>query len=338
MSDDYLWDRTGTPDPEVKRLENLLAEARHRQRPLELPPSIDTRTVVPLASWRRIVPTMALAATILLLVGGEWMSLRRAPDTWKVEPLDGTPTVKATPIHDWRGLRAEEWLVTDAASSARLFADEVGEVEIGPSSRIRIVTTRRGEHRIDMAQGTLRAYIWASPGQFHVNTPSATAVDLGCAYTLEVDARGDGVLRVTAGWVGFELRGRESRVPAGAICATRPGLGPGTPYFEDASPDLGDALTLLDEASGAPADALDEALAAARPRDAFTLWHLLSRVDRSLAGRVYDRLAALAPPPEHVRREDVLSGNRAALDAWWDALGLGESARFRTYRLQTPPQ
>ena len=77
--------------------------------------------------------------------------------------------------------------------------------------------------------------IWAPPGQFVVDTPSAVTVDLGCAYTLQVDDSGAGLVRTSLGWVGFRLNGHESFIPAGAACATRPKVGPGTPYFEDAS-------------------------------------------------------------------------------------------------------
>ena len=38
-------------------------------------------------------------------------------------------------------------------------------------------------------------------------------------------------ISVTTGWVGFEWRGRESFIPAGAVCLTRKSLGPGTPYL-----------------------------------------------------------------------------------------------------------
>jgi hypothetical protein len=338
MNDDYLWDRSGTPDPEVVRLESLLAEARHSRRALDLPPVIAAQPVVPRARWRRIVPSLALAATILLLIGGEWASLRRTASGWTVETMSGVPTFGAERVQNRQDLQTGEWLETDATSSARMSAADVGEVEIGPASRVRIVTTRKGEHRLSLAQGLLHAYIWATPGQFRVETPSATAIDLGCAYSLEVDSKGDGVLRVSAGWVGFEDRGRESRVPAGAACATRTGRGPGTPYFEDASQAFVNALYLLDDGAGAAVDAAGVVLSEARPRDAFTLWHLLSTADRSIAGRVYDRLAAIAPPPAGVGREAVLGGNRAALDAWWDSFGIGEAARFKRWRLQSPPQ
>jgi hypothetical protein len=62
--------------------------------------------------------------------------------------------------------------------------------------------------------------------------------------------------------------------------------------------------------------ALDSVLEAARPRDTLTLWHLLARVEGDERARVYERLAALAPPPDGVTREGVLRLDRDMLDAW----------------------
>ena len=95
-------------------------------------------------------------------------------------------------------------------------------------------------------RGRIRALIWAPPRNFFVNTPSAVAVDLGCAYTLDVDPRGWGLVHVTSGWVAFEYGGRESFIPQNAVCATRPRFGPGTPHYADASPALVEALSILD--------------------------------------------------------------------------------------------
>ena len=178
---------------------------------------------------------------------------------------------------------------------------------------------------MSLSNGTIHARIWAPPKLFFVNTPSATAVDLGCEYTLEVDFNGAGLIKVSLGWVSFEGYGRESFIPDGAIGTTRPGAGPGTPYYEDAPSGYGEALAILDYG---PADdprragALDLILSTARRRDVLTLWHLLSRGTAAERERVYDRLASLAPPPEGVTRSAVLSGDRPAIDQWWDSLGL----------------
>ena len=92
----------------------------------------------------------------------------------------------------------------------------------------------------------MSARIWAPPRLFFVDTPSAVAADLGCAYTLEVDENGGSLLRVTSGWVALQLKDRESIVPAGAACETQPGIGPGTPYFEDAPTVFREALRKID--------------------------------------------------------------------------------------------
>ena len=341
MSDDYLWNRSGEPDPEVARLERALGQFRYRARPLDLP-SVTARPRSP-AAWRGYVVPLALAATVALMVAGTWQGRPQpAPGSsgssaaaqagpWTVASVRGTPTLALAPVNREAPVPADGWLETDASSSARLSAGEVGHVDVGPGSRVRVVTAGPGEHRLALVRGRLDAFIWASPGEFFVETPSAVAVDFGCAYTLEVDPDGAGRLRVTVGWVGFELNGRESLVPAGAVCATRPGRGPGTPHFEDAAPGFTEGLARLDAGQPGAGASLEQVLGAARPRDALSLWHLLLRLDKPAAGRVHDRLVELAPPPPGVTRERVLQGDREALDAWWDTFGLGEASYFRMW-------
>src|SRR5207302_146939 len=129
----------------------------------------------------------------------------------------------------------------------------------------------------------------APRGLFFVDTPAGTAVDLGCAYTVAVDSGGNGRIRVTGGYVEFDWGGRRSIVPLGFRADTRQGFGPGTPYAEDASQALRQAVAAFDFANGGPT-AVRRALAAARSEDAVAVWHLLERVDPSLRRAVYDRL------------------------------------------------
>jgi hypothetical protein len=125
------------------------------------------------------------------------------------------------------------------------------------------------------------------------------------------------------------------------MCVTRPNLGPGTPYFKDASADFQSALAKFDTAGTdqtARMQALDLVLLQARERDALTLWHLLARTGDERRGKVFDRLAELIPPPPKVTREGVLNGDRAMLDAWWDKLGLGETEWWRMWKGPLPTQ
>ena len=188
---------------------------------------------------------------------------------------------------------------------------------------------------MSLVEGTIHARIWAPPKFFFVNTPAAVAIDLGCAYTLQVQPDGSGLVRVTHGWVGFEHAGRESFIPEQAVCVTRPGIGPGTPQYEDAPASFPDALAILDFAS--PSDvrrpaAYEAVLSQARRRDALTLWHLLQRGTADERASVYERMAALAPPPAGVTRDAVLSGDRRAIDVWWNSLGLDSTTWWRMWK------
>jgi hypothetical protein len=270
---------------------------------------------------------IGIAVVLLLVVGfGVWRFYpRESRPSWEVARIDGTPRIGTSRIDDKGRLAVGQWLETDGNSRAQIEVSSIGQVNIDPNTRIRLVETRPTEHRLELAHGKLSAKIWAPPRLFFVDTASAVAADLGCAYTLEADDQGAGVLHVTSGWVALQLKDRESMVPAGASCATRPGVGPGTPYFDDASENFRQALTDLDFGLAAVDmpylhSPLERLLAESRRRDTLTLWHLLSRVKGSDRAHVYDRLAGLIPPPESVTREGVLQLNEQMLQLWKDKL------------------
>lgn len=296
----------------------------------ELEARIDATSAAPAAAARPVsfwwnARVAAVAASLLIAVGIAviWIYSRESRPFWVVAKLAGAPTIGNSAIHDEGRLALGEWLETDAASRAKIEVASIGQVEIDPNTRVRLLATKVTEHRLELARGRLSAYIWAPPRLFFVDTPSAVAADLGCAYTLEVDDVGAGLLRVTSGWVALQLHGRESMVPAGAACATRPVVGPGTPYFEDASASFREALTRVDFDSlqGKELDAvLEIILLQARQRDTLTLWHLLARVEGTARERVYDRLNVLAPQPQGVTREGILQLNEQMLQLWKDNL------------------
>ena len=205
-------------------------------------------------------------------------------------------------------IKVGDWLQTDASSRARITVGSIGTVDVEPNTRVRLVAASPTEHRLTLARGEISATVTAPPRLFLVDTPASTAVDLGCAYKIRTDESGDGVLRVTSGWVSLEWKGRESLVPAGADCRTRSRTGPGTPYFSDAPEALQQALAVFDSGSGgpAPSNVLGTILAEARVRDTLTLWHLLSRVESAERVRVFNRMVELIPLPASVSRDKVL--------------------------------
>jgi len=215
-------------------------------------------------------------------------------------------------------LRAGEALQTDASSEAQVKIANIGELTIDPNTKIRLLVTKSDEHRIALDHGKMEARTWAPPRLFIVDTPSATAIDLGCKYTLNVEDDGSSLLHVTLGLVALELHGRETVVPAGAFCRTRHGAGPGTPYFEDSSKQLQAALDYVDshKEGSERTRQLQIVLRESHIRDALSLWHLIPRVDAPSRGLIYDRLAELLPPPRGVTREGIIALDPQMLKTW----------------------
>ncbi|RPJ60007.1 MAG: hypothetical protein EHM23_11965 [Acidobacteria bacterium] len=238
---------------------------------------------------------------------------------WTVTGLAGTPMIGVRPASEGGSLPVGEWLETDGASRAEIEVANIGQVELRPNSRLRVLRSGANEHRMALDKGSMSALILAPPRLFFVETPSALAVDLGCAYELTVDSKGNGHLAVTAGWVALEYEGRQSLVPAGASCVSRPGSGPGTPYFTDASADFQTALNEIDLGFSLDA-ALGELLRKSRVRDTLSLWHLLPRLSAERRELVWERLNELLPAPEGVTREGILGLNQPMLDRWKDDL------------------
>jgi cytoskeletal protein RodZ len=84
MKDDYLWDKSGQPDPEIQQLEEILGTLRYQPKPLALP----------VVRRRSYFPLLAIAATLLLalLATGIWIRVRMqsAPEQ-KEAKVNSTP-------------------------------------------------------------------------------------------------------------------------------------------------------------------------------------------------------------------------------------------------------
>ena len=99
IDDDYLWDKTGRPDPEIQQLEKVLGTLRYQPRPLEIPTSFQPGRVR--SFFRGLAPRLAIAATIaILLLGlGLWLGLQRLQRNRQAEVAANskTPAASSTP-------------------------------------------------------------------------------------------------------------------------------------------------------------------------------------------------------------------------------------------------
>ncbi len=232
---------------------------------------------------------------------------------FQFETLAGMPRVGS--LSTASSLAVGDYLETDTESKARIQVANIGNVEIAPNSRVKLVGSDPKQHRLSLERGVLEAQIIAPPRLFFVDTPSAVAVDLGCAYKLEVDRAGNSYLHVTSGFVALERGGRESIVPAGAMCITKRGKGVGTPFSAETSEKFRAALERFDFSNGG-SRAVGDMLANRNFYDMISLWHLLTRVPKADREKVYDALAAYVTPPVDVSKVGLLSLDKKMLASW----------------------
>src|SRR5260370_34133874 len=205
MSNDYLWDGSGKPDPDIENLEKTLGRFRHNRTAPEFPEIIpgDVRKR-PGFSWPlSIFPRFVFGtAAITVLIMSTWFAYRwyrdtRGEEKFAVIGLQGSPMVGAQTFTNQAQLSVGQSLITDQLARARIQINGFGDVTVEPNSRVRLVDSRANRKQLALDRGVVRARINAPPRQFYVETPSAMAVDLGCEYTLTVDDSGGGLLRVT---------------------------------------------------------------------------------------------------------------------------------------------
>jgi hypothetical protein len=299
MSDEYLWDGTGEPDPEIARLETVLAGYRYSTRPKR--PRLRNPKLM-----------LAVAACLLLFaLAGIW--LRRSPlSQWQIAG---------------KRVTVGQTIDTTGHGGTTLEAPSFGEVRLDTNSRLQVLPSSVGNERLALRRGTMHALIWAPPASFLVETPSAKTIDLGCSYTLTVLPDNSGILSVQTGWVAFQNGSLESFIPAGAVCHTRPRRGPGLPYFESASKELSNAIAKYDSTAGR--EGLSDIVSSVRKEDALTLWHLVVRTSGADRDLVVRRFAELAPG---IDAAGLKAGNSAAVDQAWNLLGLGKTDWWRMWK------
>src|SRR5580704_6639843 len=108
MSDEYLWDGTGEPDPEIARLETVLAGYRYSARPKR--------------PWlRNPKMILAVAACVLLFAAGALWLHRRPLSEWQIAG---------------KRVTVGQTIVTAEGGGTTLEAPFFGEVKLDAHSRL----------------------------------------------------------------------------------------------------------------------------------------------------------------------------------------------------------
>jgi len=299
--DDYLWDRKGPADPDVARLEQLLAPLAH-DAPL------DELRLRRRRRWSMLaIGSVVAAAAAVALVWWRW------PDQPGATCSNGFAFTRGGTE---RGVLCVGGVLDTGAQRAELAIANIGKAELGAGTRVRLDQTSAERHELYLERGRLHARVDAPPRLFAVATPSANVTDLGCEYTLAVEPNGAGTITVQSGKVELATGTAGAIVVAPMRTHARllPGRRPGLPVVDGAGKALEAAVAAFERGA---ADGIDRVMAAATPTDALTVANLAEVVPPAHKRRVLDRLAQLSAPPQELSVDDVLA-DHALYEMWFD--------------------
>ena len=307
---DPLFDGGGN-DAELAALEQTLGTLAHTA-PLREPPPRPTRTRIRAWIWP-VAAVVAVAALVVLLLQG-----KDDPDPgcaggtgFSFSLTAGSATCGGTAVASGGTLPMGAWLETQRGGAATVKVADIGELTVFGDSKVRLVTTGATQHHMELARGHVAARVTAPPRLFVVDTPAATAVDLGCAYDLTVDAAGKTHLRVTKGAVSLEDKRGIAYVPATFEIDVVPGK-LGTPVSITATLEVQQAVQRYD---GGDPGALADLIRLADSPERVTLWNVIGHTHDAAAIAKLELLAPLPDPALHAR---VLAGDADAMDIWLD--------------------
>lgn len=281
--DDYLWDRTGEPAPDIERLEQLLAPLAHdrRQLPLDLLPA---QRPAPARATRRW--PWLLAAAVLLCAGGALWLLH--------EPALA------------EGDAPREFAAGKTPRTIEL--GDLATLTLQPGSEVRFEHWRKDEMLFSLLEGGLEARVQPTvkPRFFQIATALGRVVDQGCLFELSLSAPDRAHVSVTEGAVTFEFPQRSVFVPAGASTDVA-SSGPSTPLFDDCSPELQKTVREYDELVEKSLQKKDGpdlrrkgvamvAEVCKVPRDSLPLWHMLFDADETVRADAEQALFDLVGP------------------------------------------
>lgn len=312
---DPLWDPDLQGDEVLQRLTSALGTYRYapRQgnawsaRPAAVPHRRRRRWVLAGAA--------ALCACVMGLV--VWMP-------WRLQWQDNRHWSIAThTVFSPAALDVGSTLTTEAGQAATVKVARIGRMEVLPRTRIRLLDTRTGHHRLELVSGRVRARIWAPPGYFAITAGASETIDLGCEFEMERDRQGNGSIHVTSGWIMHRVKGQETLVPAGSTMTFTAERG-GVPFATTASAEFRATVQQLDRAMSQDMRLPDiEQLVAnqAMASDSFALLSLLTRYPELASGPIYPKLAALLKQPVDVGHRAAWSrGGVHAMNLWWEQM------------------
>lgn len=263
---------------------------------------------------KRKIPLKWISVTAFIVILALIYFFILSAPSWKVYKLSGNPKLNSQTIAEPEDLNGGDILTTDQNSQARIEFFDEGEIIVKPDSRL---IKRNDDYEFELAYGSVGVNKFNARKFFAVFTPSVTIKDyyMGGEYELVVGKDGNVEVKNIEGWLILQKGVQEVILPQMYYCRAFNDRGIGVPVRMNAGELLKKAVFEFNM-SGQPEEAFTAIILNSGKSDAVTLWHLIQKTEASRRAAVFDKLVQLAPLPEGVTREGILSLDKNMLQKW----------------------
>ena len=264
-----------------------------------------------------IILSTILATVVFAAIIGFLFYNHESAAFLSVDKLYGDAFIASDKIDTYGMLKPDEWLNTNENSKTRIKLGVLGEIEVEPSTQIKLLNLNASENHFYLQNGEINASIWGAPRHLFIDSPKGEIIDFGSSFNFKVDNDKSSVLKVKSGWAALHFKNQFVIIPAGNECITTDVIG--IPFNINSSKVFKEKLNEF----VANKINVSELLNIADKKDLVSLWYLLISSYQNERKEIFNKIKALNSNASKLNEDEILKLDENALNNLWEVLGIG---------------
>ncbi len=235
-----------------------------------------------------------------------------------IDKLYGDTFIGSNKIDNYGMLKPGEWLNTEDDSKSRIKLGVIGEIEVEPSTKIKLLKLNNSGNYFYLQSGEVKASIWGPPGRLFIDSPSGEVMDFSSTFNFRVNSSNSSLITVKSGWTAIHFNDKYVIIPAGNECNINNEIG--IPFNINSTKEFKEKLNDFENGKTV---AITELISKANKADLISLWYLLIPSSQNERKEIFNKIKQLDPKVKKIDAEKILSLNETEMNLLWETLGFG---------------
>ncbi len=265
-----------------------------------------------------IIAATAFASILLAAVIGFLFFNQNNIAFLSVDKLYGGAEIGENKIDSYGMLKPGEWLNTGENSKSRIKLGMMGEIDVEPSSQIKLLKINSTGNYFYLQSGIINAAVWGASRRLFINTPAGEIIDFGSTFSFQINEDKSSVIKVKSGWAALHLKNQFVIVPAGNDCETNGVVG--IPFNSNTTEKFKENLRNFISGKN---NSVSEILNSAGKNDLISLWYLLVSSYQFEREDIFNRIKRLEANTKIISSKEIMKLDESALNKLWEVMGFG---------------